>query len=177
MVCEQHPYPANYTWTPLSSRPNYSGHTRWICGPNSAGRKSCMCRLCTPLCVAQCTQCRDKQRGYSKLGSRHVGTIALVSAECFAHGHRQSGDTESDMACALGLLAMCPEIQTKSTGYGPIGLEGRLTCGVCTLARGSLAFEACASPGVKTVGSFQSTLARAFIWPTANGTAPCHHGP
>jgi hypothetical protein len=53
------------------------------------------------------------------------------------------------MSCALGFLSKCPEIQPRSTGQGSLGLERRLTWSVSTLVRGSLAFEARASPGVK----------------------------
>jgi hypothetical protein len=40
------------------------------------------------------------------------------------------------MSCALCFIAMCRELQRRSTGYGPIGLEGRLTCSVSTLTLG-----------------------------------------
>jgi hypothetical protein len=50
-----------------------------------------------------------------------------------------------------------------SMGKGPIGLEGRWTCSLSTLARGSLAFGAGVSPGVKMTVSFQSNLARALF--------------
>jgi hypothetical protein len=124
--------------------------------PVFAGRNSCMCMLCTPSCVAGYTQCRDKPGVMvvimSTLGCHHVCTIARVSAECVAPVRLQSGDTENGMSCALGFLATCPEIQPRSTGKGPIGLEGRLTWSVNTLARGSQALEACASPSVKNCG-------------------------
>jgi hypothetical protein len=46
-----------------------------------------------------------------------------------------------------------PRNTTKQHGLGTyIGLEGRLTWSVSTLARGSLAFQAFASPGVKYGG-------------------------
>jgi hypothetical protein len=60
-----------------------------------------------------------------------------------------------------------------------MGLEGRLSLSVSTLARGSLTFEAYASSGVMNGGELSKypiILARAFISPTANGTATCHHG-
>ena len=86
------------------------------------------------------------------LASGHVCTIALVSAECVAPGRLQSGDTENGMSCALDVLATCLEIEPSRTGKGPIGLGGRLTWSESTLASGSLAFEPCASPGVKNDG-------------------------
>jgi hypothetical protein len=104
--------------------------------------------LCTPLCVARYAQCRDKPGDYSTLGSQRVCTIALVSAERVAPGRLHSGDTENGMSCALGFFATRPEIQPRNIGKGPIGLEGGFTWNVSTLARGSLALVACASPGV-----------------------------
>jgi hypothetical protein len=116
VICEQHTT-ARYslTWTPLPSRPNYCGHTRWLCALDFAGRSSCMCRLCTPLCVARCTLCCDKQGDRSTLYSQHACTIALISAEYVTPGRLQSGDTENGMSCALFFLATCREIQTRST--------------------------------------------------------------
>jgi hypothetical protein len=57
-ICEQHTTArCSMTWTPLSSRPNYRGHTSWICGPYFSGRNSCMYKLLrTPLRVARSVQ-------------------------------------------------------------------------------------------------------------------------
>jgi hypothetical protein len=62
------------------------------------------------LCARLGTRIIDKPGGYSALGSQHVCTIALVSAECVAPGRLQSGDTENGMSCALDFLATRPEI-------------------------------------------------------------------
>jgi hypothetical protein len=50
------------------------------------------------------------------IGHTTCRTIALASAECFATGSLESGDTENGMSCALGFLATCPEIQPRSMG-------------------------------------------------------------
>jgi hypothetical protein len=48
---------------------------------------------------------RDKLGDYSTLlGSQHVCTIVLVSAECVAPGRLHSGETENGMSGALGFL-------------------------------------------------------------------------
>jgi hypothetical protein len=62
----------SHTGAPLPARPNCRGHTRWICGPCFAGQNSCMRRLCTPLCVARYTYCRDKPGDYSTLSSQFI---------------------------------------------------------------------------------------------------------
>jgi hypothetical protein len=60
-----------------------------------------MCMLCTPLCVARYTQCRDKHGDRSTLGSQHIYTIAIESVKCAAPGRLHSSDTENGMSCAL----------------------------------------------------------------------------
>jgi hypothetical protein len=97
------------------------------------------------------------------LDSQHICTIALVSTECVASGRIQSGDDENGMSWALGFLATGgPEMQPRSTGYGHVGLEGRLTSSVIIVARRSLAFEACASPGVKNGGELSKYPSSGF---------------
>jgi hypothetical protein len=87
------------------------------------------------------------------LGSGLVlSMLAQLSVEWFAPNLLRSGDTENGMSCALDFLSTCLEIQLSSTGLGPIGLEGRLTWIVSTLARGSFEFDGCASPSVKMGG-------------------------
>jgi hypothetical protein len=111
-----------------------------------------MCMLSTPLYVARYPYCRDKKGEVSTLGSQNAYKMALVSAEYVAPGRLQSGYTDNRMPCALGSLNTCPKIQPRSTGWGPIGLVRWLTSSVSILARGSLAFEVCASPGMRNGG-------------------------
>jgi hypothetical protein len=115
-------------------------------------RAPCMCMLCTSLRVARYKQCRDKHGEHSTLGSQHVCTVALVSPECVAPGSLHSGDTENCMSCMCTWFSCHVRARKYNQGDMYIGLEGRLTCSKSTLARGSLAFEACASPGVKNGG-------------------------
>jgi hypothetical protein len=66
---------------------------------------------------------RDKQGDYSKLGSLHICTIALVSAECDAPGRLQSGDTENGMSCLL-FLPRAGKYKQGIRDGGLFGLRG-----------------------------------------------------
>jgi hypothetical protein len=163
---------------PVSSRPNCCGHTRWICGPNFSGRT-----FVHVLVIMHASIKRSSVQVVSRQAGRLLDTCFSTCLHKFTSIRRVSCARPSTERRHWEWHAVCtwvschvPGSTNKEHGLGIYWawLEGRLTC--CTLARGPLAFEAWVSPSVKIVGSFQSTLARAFIRPTANGTAPCHHG-
>jgi hypothetical protein len=79
MMCKQHTSVGSpLTWTPLSPRPGYCGHARWICGPHFAARNSCMCTSCTPLFVEMVHVLLRQARRL--LDTVHNCTFTLISA-------------------------------------------------------------------------------------------------